>query len=47
MGVTGITRVTLRKYLEYMIGLGEMRVEQVYGTIGRPVSKYIFLKKTF
>lgn len=45
--VTGISRVTLRKYLEYMISIGEMSVEQIYGTIGRPVSKYIFIEKTF
>ncbi len=37
---TGISRVTLRKYLEYMVECRVLSVEQVYGGIGRPVSRY-------
>ncbi len=38
--VTGISRVTLRKYLDYLVQKDELRMKQVYGCIGRPVTKY-------
>lgn len=38
--VTGISRVTLRKYTDYLADKGDISAKQVYGSIGRPVTKY-------
>lgn len=35
-----ITRVTARRYLEYLEKTGQVSVEQKYGTVGRPVKLY-------
>lgn len=37
----GISRVTLRKYLDHLVDSGMLTVELVYGSIGRPVSRYL------
>lgn len=39
-GLTGISRVSIRKYLEFLKQLGILKLELLYGTIGRPVYKY-------
>jgi two-component system, CitB family, response regulator DctR len=36
----GIARVTARRYLEYLEGLGKVRVEMQYGGLGRPLNRY-------
>lgn len=36
----GISYSTTRRYLEYLVSCGEMEVEVVYGSIGRPERKY-------
>lgn len=36
----GLSKVTVRKYLEYLVGLGELEQEIEYGPIGRPTHKY-------
>ena len=36
----GASRTTARKYLEYLISTGYLRIDLVYGTIGRPERKY-------
>ncbi|AOY74885.1 response regulator [Clostridium formicaceticum] len=40
----GLTRVTVRRYLEYLTELGETEVEVLYGTVGRPQHLYIYKK---
>lgn len=37
----GLARVTTRRYLEYLVEIGEMKVSLEYGSIGRPVKKYM------
>lgn len=37
----GISRVTLRKYLEHLEAGGTVTAELVYGSVGRPVNRYI------
>lgn len=37
---TGISRVTLRKYLDHLVAGGMLTVELIYGSIGRPVNRY-------
>lgn len=37
---TGLARVTVRRYLEYMASKGAVNVEVQYGSIGRPVNLY-------
>lgn len=37
----GISRVTLRKYLDYLVAIGMLTIELVYGTVGRPVNRYV------
>ncbi len=37
----GISRITARRYLEHLAGLGKVMVEQVYGSVGRPLKRYI------
>ncbi|WP_110954428.1 response regulator [Anaerosinus massiliensis] len=36
----GVSRVSMRKYLEFMKQLGILKLELIYGTVGRPVYKY-------
>lgn len=37
----GLARVTVRRYLDYMVQQGRLRVEQHYGGVGRPIYRYI------
>lgn len=37
---TGLARVTVRRYLEYLQKKGEIQLEVQYGSIGRPVNRY-------
>ncbi|MPN47629.1 Transcriptional regulatory protein DcuR [bioreactor metagenome] len=39
-GNVGISRVSMRKYLEFLHHIGILELELLYGTIGRPVYKY-------
>lgn len=36
----GASRITARRYLEYMSSVNELRTEVVYGIVGRPEKKY-------
>lgn len=36
----GISRVSMRKYLEFLRQIGTLSLELIYGTVGRPVYKY-------
>ncbi|SDC09070.1 two-component system, CitB family, response regulator CitT [Terribacillus halophilus] len=36
----GVSRTTARRYLEYLVGTEEVKVEQVYGIVGRPERRY-------
>lgn len=38
-----LTKVTIRRYLEYMESTGEVKLEIEYGTIGRPTHLYKYL----
>lgn len=38
--LVGVSRVSMRKYLEFMKQIGVLKLELIYGTIGRPVYKY-------
>ncbi|SNS11373.1 two-component system, CitB family, response regulator DctR [Anaerovirgula multivorans] len=40
----GLARVTVRRYLEHLVEIGEAEVEIQYGTVGRPQHRY-FLKR--
>ena len=37
---TGLARVSARRYLEHLVGLGEADVRQRYGTAGRPERRF-------
>lgn len=37
----GVSRITARRYLEYMITVKECKAEAVYGAIGRPERRYL------
>jgi two-component system, CitB family, response regulator DctR len=37
---TGLARVTVRRYLEYLEKKGEIVMEIQYGSVGRPINKY-------
>jgi CitB family two-component system response regulator MalR len=37
----GISRVSVRKYLKFLTDIGFLSVELSYGTVGRPVYRYI------
>ncbi len=39
-GQVGISRVSVRKYLEYLCGLKVLRMEPGYGGMGRPVHRF-------
>lgn len=36
----GASRTTARRYLEYLVGSGEMSAEVTYGSVGRPERRY-------
>ena len=36
----GTSRTTARRYLEYLVSIGELKAELVYGVVGRPERKY-------
>ncbi|OAA92984.1 MULTISPECIES: response regulator [Clostridium] len=36
----GISRVSMKKYLSFLNKLGALRVEVIYGSVGRPIHKY-------
>lgn len=36
----GLARVTVRRYLDYLVQEGRLRVEQHYGPVGRPLYRY-------
>jgi len=38
----GISRVSMRKYLDFMKDIGVLKLELFYGTVGRPVYKYSY-----
>ncbi|GAA0177479.1 response regulator [Clostridium sediminicola] len=38
-----LSRVTLRKYLEYMESIGQLKCKNDYGTRGRPSNKYKYI----
>ncbi|AGN70498.1 response regulator [Paenibacillus caseinilyticus] len=38
--VAGMSHSTVRRYLEYLVSVGEVQVDIVYGTVGRPERKY-------
>ncbi|MDQ0220261.1 response regulator [Peribacillus cavernae] len=40
----GIARVTARRYLDYLKGQGVLHLDTQYGSIGRPINKYILKK---
>jgi len=42
-GAIGVSRVTARRYLEYLAAQGEAVVERSYGDVGRPVNTYRFV----
>lgn len=39
-----ITKVTVRRYLEYLASIGEIEIEVEYGAVGRPTNMYRFIK---
>ncbi|MCM3718987.1 response regulator [Fictibacillus phosphorivorans] len=40
----GIARVTARRYLDYLVKNGSIELDIQYGTIGRPVNRYLLKK---
>ena len=36
----GVSRTTARRYLEYLVGIGFLKAESVYGIVGRPERRY-------
>jgi two-component system, CitB family, response regulator CitT len=40
----GASRTTARRYLEYLVGIDEATIEQVYGIVGRPERRYCLKK---
>ncbi len=37
---TGLARVTVRRYLEYLVRSGEVELHVQYGSVGRPMNRY-------
>ena len=37
----GLARVTVRRYLDYLVQQGRLRVELQYAPVGRPVYRYV------
>jgi len=44
-GSTGISRITVRRYLHYLLDNGWLKENMSYGPIGRPLQKYIITKE--
>ncbi|TWE05192.1 CitB family two-component system response regulator MalR [Neobacillus bataviensis] len=42
--IVGISRVSVRKYLNFLKGIGILEVKVIYGTVGRPVYQHHFNK---
>ncbi|MBE3554257.1 MAG: response regulator [Thermicanus sp.] len=40
----GIARVTARRYLDYLVQLGDVELEIQYGSVGRPIHRYRYLR---
>ncbi|SDM28873.1 response regulator [Sediminibacillus halophilus] len=40
----GASRTTARRYLEYLVGINEAVVEQMYGIVGRPERRYSIIR---
>ncbi len=40
----GLARVTARRYLDYLEKTGRVKLEAQYGSVGRPVNRYRFIK---
>lgn len=40
-----VSSVTIRRYLEYLISIGEAKLEMEYGTVGRPSYLYKYIGK--
>ncbi len=40
----GVSRVTARRYLEFLAAQGEAVVERSYGDVGRPVNTYRLIR---
>lgn len=38
--LTGISRVSARRYLDFLVKIGWVRIEPRYGEVGRPVNEY-------
>ncbi len=36
----GLSRISMRKYLEFLRGIKVLKMELIYGTVGRPIYKY-------
>lgn len=45
-GYVGISRVSMRKYLDFLKNIGILNLEIAYGTVGRPVYRYRCLNRT-
>ncbi len=41
----GIARVTARRYLDYLVKVGQVRLDVSYGGIGRPTNRYMQVHK--
>jgi two-component system response regulator DctR len=41
----GMSRVTVRRYLEYLESIGKAKSYMVYGTVGRPMKMYTWVNK--
>lgn len=39
----GISRVSIRKYLQFLVEIGLLELETIYGTVGRPVYKHRYI----
>jgi two-component system, CitB family, response regulator MalR len=40
-GILGISRVSVRKYFEFLCSIKVLRMEPGYGTVGRPVHRFL------
>jgi two-component system, CitB family, response regulator MalR len=40
-GIVGISRVSVRKYFEFLCSIKVLRMELSYGTVGRPMHRYL------
>ena len=43
--ITGLSTQTINKYMNYLIKIGMIDLEIVYGKVGRPRNEYLWLKK--